>query len=309
MPYFNNFHIISFLIFTITTACFSQTPKFPFKFIQINEWGIEGSLPGEMKEPESIFLDPGGYLYIADTGNHRVQKFDMSGEFLIQTGGFGWGHDQFDTPQSIISINGLDVFVSDFYNSRIKRYDKNLNLVAIFSVNNENNSKFNIDYAGPVCQSPFGNIYCLDRYDNKIIKYSLQGEPLSVIGDINSGTGRLIEPTSILIDSKGTIFVSDKGSKCIKVYDLHGNFLHNIGKDFFEEPVSIIELFSKILLIYDRKKEELSLFTKENILLGIHDTIFIHSTITDMASFNNRLIILDKTNGRVKVFQINTLKE
>lgn len=50
-------------------------------------WQVEGiakqsNLPGGFYAPTSINLDKNGDLIIADFGNHRVQKFSQSGEFL-----------------------------------------------------------------------------------------------------------------------------------------------------------------------------------------------------------------------------------
>ena len=34
------------------------------------------------------------HLYVADAGNHRVQKFDVNGNYLLQFGGCGSGDGQ-----------------------------------------------------------------------------------------------------------------------------------------------------------------------------------------------------------------------
>jgi len=50
----------------------------------VKEWGRAGSGPGEFNAPEAICTDKHGNIYVADTGNDRVQKFDANGAFLME---------------------------------------------------------------------------------------------------------------------------------------------------------------------------------------------------------------------------------
>ncbi len=60
----------------------------------------------------ALAFTPDGTLFVADIGNHRVQRFDPAGEFVTEWGGFGSGEGQFaDAVQ--IATNGREVFVSD----------------------------------------------------------------------------------------------------------------------------------------------------------------------------------------------------
>jgi DNA-binding beta-propeller fold protein YncE len=49
---------------------FDKTGKF------LTMWGRKGSAAGEFDNPHGIIVDRGtGYVYVADTANHRVQAF------------------------------------------------------------------------------------------------------------------------------------------------------------------------------------------------------------------------------------------
>lgn len=53
----------------------------PFAF----KWGERGSLPGQLNGPTSLAMDAAsGRLYVADTGNCRVQAFSEDGQFLAE---------------------------------------------------------------------------------------------------------------------------------------------------------------------------------------------------------------------------------
>src|SRR5580698_5205311 len=58
--------------------------------VQINTFGAEGSAvsnPNPLNNPQGIAVDQGNEdVYVADTGNHRIEKFDALGNFLLAFG-------------------------------------------------------------------------------------------------------------------------------------------------------------------------------------------------------------------------------
>ena len=63
-----------------------------------------------------------GDVYITDTGNQRVQKFDREGNFITQWGGFGNGLGQMNFPYGIgVDAHG-SVFVVDSANTRVQQF-------------------------------------------------------------------------------------------------------------------------------------------------------------------------------------------
>ena len=71
-------------------------------------YGADGSSdPGYFSGPRGIGIDATGNLYVADTGNHRVQKFSPSGQFLFSWGSQGSGVGQFILPTDVaVDENG-----------------------------------------------------------------------------------------------------------------------------------------------------------------------------------------------------------
>jgi DNA-binding beta-propeller fold protein YncE len=55
---------------------FDKTGKY------INQWGEDGTKPGQFALPHSIVADKHGRLYVADRENARIQVFDTSGKLL-----------------------------------------------------------------------------------------------------------------------------------------------------------------------------------------------------------------------------------
>ena len=52
-------------------------------------------------------MDSSGYVYVADSGNDRIQKFTSGGAYLAQWGSSGTNYGQFDYPRGL-AINGRD---------------------------------------------------------------------------------------------------------------------------------------------------------------------------------------------------------
>jgi DNA-binding beta-propeller fold protein YncE len=51
---------------------------------RIMSWGEPGTDPGQFNLPHNITCDDGGYVYVADRENHRVQVFDGNGRYQTQ---------------------------------------------------------------------------------------------------------------------------------------------------------------------------------------------------------------------------------
>jgi DNA-binding beta-propeller fold protein YncE len=70
--------------------------------------------------PADIAVDEEGNVYVLDSGNHRIQKFDPQGNFIASFGRRGQGPGEFQYPQSIdIDSQGL-IYISDSGNQKLQ---------------------------------------------------------------------------------------------------------------------------------------------------------------------------------------------
>ena len=85
--------------------------------------GTAGAGIGQLNTPAGVTVDGAGNVYIADTENHRIQKFDSNGVFLDQWGSLGSGNGQFNRPfQTVVDYAG-NVYVIDHYNHRMQKFN------------------------------------------------------------------------------------------------------------------------------------------------------------------------------------------
>jgi sugar lactone lactonase YvrE len=82
---------------------------------------------GEMRNGAgALAVDALGNIYVADSGNHRVQKFSADGVFLWKFGGPGLDYGQFGQatgPQGLAVDAAGRIYVSDPDNNRVQVFD------------------------------------------------------------------------------------------------------------------------------------------------------------------------------------------
>jgi len=72
--------------------------------------------------PSDVAADSSGNVYVADTGNHRIQKFDSEGNFLAKWGEQGSGNGMFNDPEGIAVDGSGNVYVTDQSNHRVQKF-------------------------------------------------------------------------------------------------------------------------------------------------------------------------------------------
>ena len=143
------------------------------------------AMQAEFRSPTSLTFDKQGNLFITDPGNFRIQKLDTSGVVSTFSGsglsGFRDGApstDMFENMQGLVFDKSGTLFVSDYGNNRIRKFDSsgNVSTFAGDGVNGGRNdfplkSRF-VGPAGLVFDS-VGNLYVVDLNNGKIRKYTL----------------------------------------------------------------------------------------------------------------------------------------
>ena len=88
------------------------------------EWGKPGKeKPGEFRDPMGIAVDSQDFVYVADTWNHRIQKFTSEGKFVLQWGKFSEADGEFEGANAIAIDSEDNVYVSSIWGiGRIQKY-------------------------------------------------------------------------------------------------------------------------------------------------------------------------------------------
>ena len=177
----------------------------------------EGKLQGQVRAPKGIFIDPKGLIYVADTGNDRVQIFNPDGTFNNMFGESGSADGQFKGPASVAVNSKGNIYVADTRNRKVKAFSPDG--MFLFAVGPEIG---NLILANPVavrCDEN-KNVYILDAALKKVVVTDAMGKFLRIWND----SGALQDPASLTYDNKGFFYILDRGSYNVKIFDAEGAF-------------------------------------------------------------------------------------
>lgn len=87
--------------------------------------GLPGSADGQFNAPRGLHADASNRLFVCDTGNNRIQVFDLSGNFLAKFGSAGAGSEQVNAPWDV-TVSGTAptavISIADRSNHRIVQW-------------------------------------------------------------------------------------------------------------------------------------------------------------------------------------------
>jgi len=184
--------------------------------------GSYGAAQGLFIKPAGLAVDQDGNLYVADSGNNRIQKFDRDGRFLAEVGGTGTADGQFSEPWSVAVDTQGNVYVADTWNHRIQKFDKDLKYLTQWgkpALDLKNPQPY--DFWGPrdVAVDAEGNVWVTDTGNSRVLKFDSNGKHLATLGTPGSEAGQLRDPVGIEVAANGDIYVADGWNSRIQTFD------------------------------------------------------------------------------------------
>ena len=188
---------------------------------QLWKFGSKGSGDGLLDNPCGIAFDNNNYLYVTDYNNRRVQKFDISGNYILQFTGTESGDGCLNTPVDI-TVHEEMVYVTDSTTNCVVKFYPNGEFCQVIGkgyLNNPNGVM--VSFSNHLLVTNFG--------DNCVYKFTLDGEYLDKFGSSGDGKGQLSGPRSITSDSNGFILITDTGNHRVSIFDKDGKYVHCFG--------------------------------------------------------------------------------
>lgn len=211
-------------------------------------WGGKGNTEGRFWVPHGIAADQAGNVYVTEWGNHRVQKFTVSGQFLVSWGGQGSTDGKLRFPLGIAVDAEARVYVADGDNKRVQRFASD----GTFEANIASYGCFPSD----VCVDSKGAIYVADA-THRLWKFGTDGEFVGWAGsgarveddtvrrtgwfgpstayslkthtgfwsEPGSNAGQFREPRGIALAGDNAIFVADSRNHRVQRFDHNSQFL------------------------------------------------------------------------------------
>ncbi len=200
--------------------------------------GISGSGNGQFTSPSGITTDASGNVYVADTWNHRIEKYDSSGNFLFNWGSQGSGYGSFFTPIGIATNSAGDLFVADQNNNRVQKFllanlcPGGTTLVVtgvcyVTLVGGYGADDGDFLYPAGAALDSLGNVYVADTMNNRIQKFDNSLVFQSKWG--TAGNGEFFSPAAIDADSSGDIYVADANNYRVQKFTSSGAYITQWG--------------------------------------------------------------------------------
>ena len=133
--------------------------------------GPRGAGPGQFNIPLAATVAPDGTLLVLDSGNFRVQGFDLEGRSRLTFGNVGAGLGQFSRPRSIATDPNGNIFVSDGSFNNVQIFNPHGQLLMWIGKPDMRNGPGQFGLIAGVATDETGRLYVSDHYHNKIEFY------------------------------------------------------------------------------------------------------------------------------------------
>ncbi len=231
----------------------------------------EGAPAGTFYEPWGIAIAPEGNVYVADTWNHRIQKFTPDGQFLMQWGYFGQAENAsaFWGPRDIAVDDSGRVYVTDTGNKRIVIFGPDGNFITEFGSTGLIAGQF--DEPVSLAVDNEGLVYVADTWNQRVQVFSpdQQGVVYTPVREwsIDGWYGQSMDNKPyIRVTQNGEVFVSDPEGYRILEFNNQGDFIRYWGSygttmDAFNLPTGMAFDPTGVLWVADSGNNRILHFT------------------------------------------------
>jgi DNA-binding beta-propeller fold protein YncE len=189
----------------------------------------EKALPGTFNEPWGILLTPDGFVYVADLWNHRIQKFTLDGQFVLEWGEFGAGDvpDKFWGPRGLARDSAGHILITDTGNKRIVVYDSNGVFISQIGGEGAGLGQFNEPVGIAIDEQD--TVYVADAWNRRVqvLKINTAGKLTPLISWNVKGWGSdSMDVKPYLCLYQGSLFITDPEHNLVLQYSTEGQLLN-----------------------------------------------------------------------------------
>jgi DNA-binding beta-propeller fold protein YncE len=240
----------------------------------ISKWGTSGSGNLQFDRPGGIAVDSSGNVYVAEMGNHRIQKFTSNGNYITKWGSFAVDYPpangQFRGPADVAVDSSGNVYVADAMNSRIQKFSSNGTFITKWGSFGSGNGQF--DFPAGVAVDSSGNVYVADTDNSRIQKFSSNGTFITKWGSSGSGNGQFFQPIGVAVDSSGNVYVADTYNFRIQKFSSNGTFITKWGSfgsenGQFDAPIGVAVDSSGRVYVADSHNDRIQKFSSNGTFI------------------------------------------
>ncbi len=283
-------------------------------YVLVGFLGSSGDSPGKFRSPTGIAIGEGGELYIADSGNHRIQVLSPDGAFLRKWGEAGDGPGQFEKPIDVAIGPDGSIYVADFGLDRVQKFTARGEPLLAWGRAGSAEGEF----AGPagLATDPEGRVYVVEFYNHRIQVFDASGHYERTLGTEGHGMGELYHPTDLTLRSDGSLLVADAYNYRIQALTPEGKAIdgqYDMGKSL--ERSIALHVPTGVALDASRRIHVADSANKRAVLLGDAGSFVSEWKLTDdsnpkvysptrVAASGDRIYFVDTSNDRILVLEV-----
>jgi sugar lactone lactonase YvrE len=280
-------------------------------------WGRSGSAVGEFRFGGGRGNDAGAggglavggdYVYVADSGNNRIQRFRLNGENgaeIVPPGTLGY-------PKGL-SVRKSRLLVADNQNHRVLAMDTGGRLLTTIKTD-ASVGRGDLSHPYGVTSDPQGRVFVADNMNHRVVRFST-GPTYPYKGRWGAyGTepGRLAYPRAIASDGAGNIYVTNTGNDRVDVYDRGGTLIRSIGTSGrangqFNTPMGVAADPSGIRAVTDSVNGRVELLHPDGSVAAVWGTpnpgpTVLQRPVATVFDGAGNAYVLDQRRARIFVF-------
>lgn len=181
--------------------------------------------PAEFGPPAAaagIAVDREDRIWCLDRSKVPVQVYTRAGN-LVKS----WGQGQFKGPHSVRFDSQGNVWIVDFAAHVVKKLTPDGQLLLTLGTPGKPGAD-ETHFAGPtdVAVTPQGDLFVSDGYGNRrVVHFNAQGKFVKAWGSYGGKPGQFCLPHQIVLDSRGILYVADRNSGRIELFDQQGKLI------------------------------------------------------------------------------------
>lgn len=199
--------------------------------------GKPGSRPLQFDGPTSglaVSADAAldGLLFVADTGNDRIQVLDREWRFVRALGGRGAAPGRLDRPSAIaFDPSGRVLYASEERNRRVSAFDARSGAALFTFAGCEGEP---LAMPAGLAVGPAGDVLVTDRVRRRLVRLrpdvGPDGAPRALrcaggFGRSGAGPGEWQYPQAVAVDGRGRVYVCDQADDRCQAFSADGRFL------------------------------------------------------------------------------------
>lgn len=283
-----------------------------------SEFGSTGEGNSQFKNPWGIAVGEAEDVFVADSGNSRIEKFSNTGGFIKTYGKKGTKTSEFNTPEGIATFNAAEerknLYIADSENNRVGIAGQKLESDTNFAVGK---SPGWVTAARTEYGTYKEKLYVVNHTKDEIERYPMEfGSPFTGIeyekfGKEGTGNGQFKAPAGITVTEGGSIYVVDEGNNRVEEFNSLDEYIGQFGSKGsgngqFSSPKGIAlssNAFSTDIYVADSGNNRIEEFNENGEYIAQFPT---GSGPQGIAFSNSRMYVTDGTANKVEIFEETT---